>query len=737
MVVRRERIRPARVGCARCPYAMVVASANGDDRRDDAEHQGVARRGSEVGDRRAVDDRLDGPRHELRDRQEEDDEEQQPARRGGEPAPPAAQAPRLDDIPTREVLLVPRTSAHHTLDRQEREGQPQQHGRELQRGVLVERAVPHPEDRVGERLDTEEVHGTEVGERLHDRQGDAGRERGPGQGQRDPDDRSPVAVAEDACRVQGLARLPEERAPREHVDVGIEHRGEDADRRERRVEPGDAKPVPEQVRLERAREAVLPEDDEDQHVPRHRHGEDEGPVEQPTSREVVERVQDREATADEQRAGTDTEREQHAGPEGVGQQRARDRVEPRVATEEAEWQRQQRSDDEQRDQPADHRPPRDARRGPRGRRPRARRGVGRHVGARQFQPTSSISAIASSSRGPACSTSIGSCFTSAQSANCGSGGTDGFAANSPSSMISSCAATFREELDELDRLGALVRSAHDAGTGDVRVRPGTVLVGPRGRHREVLVLEQRPREVVVVAEADVAVSGGHRGEQLAVGVEHLRIVRHPGAEQRLGGGVTALGDHVGDERLVVVAVRGAEARTSAEARITEGLVARDLTRIDPLGRDHGDAHPRAQGPPFAARIVQLGWHVRFELGRGHGREQPRVLGPPEVREVGRDQDVGRGVVALAPEPLEELGCLAAPELDVDPGRLLEVLEHLLVAVVRAAVVDDERVALAARQGDRRAADQEDEHERHDWQGPTPTDEIGEHSEFACPGDLVM
>ena len=89
-------------------------------------------------------------------------------------------------------------------------------------------------------------------------------------------------------------------------------------------------------------------------------------------------------------------------------------------------------------------------------------------------------------------------------------------------------------------------------------------------------------------------------------------------------------------------------------------------------------------------------------------EQAGLLGAPEVREVGRDEQVGRRLVAFAAQAFEELGRGAAAQLDLEAGLLLERLEGLFVAVLRAAVVDHDVGGPAERE--RRGGEQRD-HER--------------------------
>ena len=103
-------------------------------------------------------------------------------------------------------------------------------------------------------------------------------------------------------------------------------------------------------------------------------------------------------------------------------------------------------------------------------------------------------------------------------------------------------------------------------------------------------------------------------------------------------------------------------------------------------------------------IVQL--DVRVELDR---LEQPGVVGAPEVGQVGGDEQVGVGRVALAAQALEQLGRGAAAQLDVEPGLLLEGLEGLLVAVLGAAVVDDDVGRSGEREGGHAEAGDDDQH----------------------------
>ena len=170
------------------------------------------------------------------------------------------------------------------------------------------------------------------------------------------------------------------------------------------------------------------------------------------------------------------------------------------------------------------------------------------------------------------------------------------------------------------------------------------------------------------------------------------------------------------KRLVVLVVARAQAELAAEARIAEVLVARHGVGGDALGRAHRRADTGADAPPRAVRVAQALVDVRAQR-RGLDRlEQPGLLGAPEVREVRGHEQVGGRLVAFAAQPLEELGRGAAAQLDVQAGLLLERLEGLLVAVLRAAVVDHDVGGTAERE---RGDGEQGDHE-HDGAGDEPS-----------------
>ena len=310
--------------------------------------------------------------------------------------------------------------------------------------------------------------------------------------------------------------------------------------------------------MQRAGDPVLPEGDEDQHVGRHGHRQHERPVQPAPAGEVVEGHQHRQPTADDERARPHPDAEEQAVDERAREQGSGDVGEGVDPAEEAGRQRDQRPDHHERHHGAHERP--------RGNAPtpgRRRDGGG---GGGQRQPTSSISSTASSISGPASLTAIGSIFTSAHSAMCGGGRDRRVGGELAAGRDQGLGLLRREVLDQRDGLVGPVGAGDHPDAGDVGVGAGAVLVWPRRGHREVGVVEQRPPQVVVVGEAEIAITRGDRGEQLPVGGDDVGVVGHPRLEQRPGLVVAPLGDHVGDERLVVLVRRGPQAGAAPELR---------------------------------------------------------------------------------------------------------------------------------------------------------------------------
>ena len=289
----------------------------------------------------------DRPDAELRQRREhhqpDERERQDRGRQGGH----AVQADGRHEVAARRELGVARTAAREALEHEQRERDRHQQRRELHRGLAVECVEPDAVDRVGEGPHAEQVHGAEVGERLHQRERHAAEDRRPRQRQAHAQDRPRSRQPEPARRLEQRARLAEERGPRQQVHVRVQHEREHADRAERRA---DAR----QVEAER---------EEREHVARHRERQHERPLDPAPPGELEERDERRErrcragacrrprrrsrmAVASRasgrkpeklrQPAGRDDERERQADQRTGHQQRAQDRadgeaIEPRAA----------------------------------------------------------------------------------------------------------------------------------------------------------------------------------------------------------------------------------------------------------------------------------------------------------------------------------------------------------------------------------------------------------------------
>jgi hypothetical protein len=106
-------------------------------------------------------------------------------------------------------------------------------------------------------------------------------------------------------------------------------------------------------------------------------------------------------------------------------------------------------------------------------------------------------------------------------------------------------------------------------------------------------------------------------------------------------------------------------------------------------------------------------------------EQARLLGAPQVREVRGDEQVGGRLVALAAQPLEQLGRGAPAQLEVLAPLLLERRERRLVAVLGAAVVHDD-VGLPAEGHDGGGQQAGEEQREPDQQAAATTDQGDEH-----------
>ena len=267
-----------------------------------------------------------------------------------------------------------RPAAGEPLEQQEHERHGHEQRRELHRGLAVEGVEPDAVDRVREGADPEQVHGAEVGERLHQGERHAAEDRRARERQADPHDRAPARHAEPAGRLEQRARLAQERRARQQVHVRVEHEREDADGAEARAH----------VRH------VEPEREEGEDVARHRQRQHQDPLDPRAAREVAERHERRQRGSEHERAGPDPDHEDRRGLDRLGQV-ARELRELPGSDQEADRQAQERPGYE--DSAEDRQDG-----GP----------VGPPPGGNQSHPTSSMSSRASSRCSPAPCTSIGS-----------------------------------------------------------------------------------------------------------------------------------------------------------------------------------------------------------------------------------------------------------------------------------------------------------------------------------------
>ena len=218
-----------------------------DGRRDHRNHRGhrgeqqaVDGGARECRPRRPVGERLRGPHDQLHHRKHEHDRQQR--RRETAAAHRAGPCGRRADhgVAATERLVVAGAPTQQPLERDERQRQADQYGRQLQGRGLVEGAVPDTVDRVRQRAIAEQVDGTEVRQRLHHGQRDAGAERRTSQRQCHAQHRPPVGQAERSGRLERLARLAQERAAPQHVDVRVEDQRQHRDRARRGADVGQA-----------------------------------------------------------------------------------------------------------------------------------------------------------------------------------------------------------------------------------------------------------------------------------------------------------------------------------------------------------------------------------------------------------------------------------------------------------------------------------------------------------------
>lgn len=210
--------------------------------------------------------------------------------------PPEPGAPDLGRAP-RGVRGKAPPAAQRALGRKAERREAQQQRRELRRRDRRPAREPGPEDPGREGLHPEMQHGPVIGDRLHHGECRAGRDRGPGDRQRDTAERLERADAEGARGLDQARRLAQEGHAAEQIDIRIKHEPEQQRRPRQRADlrkPVIVAPPAEgraQPALDRAPIAQPVEGDIGDDIARHRHRQHQRPFECPPPRKLAGRHQ--------------------------------------------------------------------------------------------------------------------------------------------------------------------------------------------------------------------------------------------------------------------------------------------------------------------------------------------------------------------------------------------------------------------------------------------------------------
>jgi hypothetical protein len=232
--------------------------------------------------------------------------------------------------------------AREPLEGQQRQRHRHEQRAELHRRLAVEAEEPDAVDGVGEGGHAEQVDRAEVGECLHQRQGDPAEDRRASHRHGHAQDRRAPRQAEAAGGLHGRARLGEEGAAGQQVDVRIEHEREDADRAK-----GGAERAP---RIEHAQR------EQGEHVAGHGQGEHQRPLDPGAAREVAERHEQGEGGPEHERAGADPGEQEGRAAQCLGQEPREARERARLSRHERDWQADQGPGYEQCGHERDHGP---------------------------------------------------------------------------------------------------------------------------------------------------------------------------------------------------------------------------------------------------------------------------------------------------------------------------------------------------------------------------------------------
>ena len=179
-----------------------------------------------IGEETRVDHPIGGlhrPVEEHRTRQQEAQEYGQETGGGSGGRLGAGQSVARQSPVTAGGVTDPAAAARQAFDQDQGENEDHQGRRQLRRRLRFAHAEPGAEDAGGEIVDGEVLHGAEIIERLHQRQGHPGGDSRPRQRQGHGKKAPPWIAAERAADLEDGDRLLEEGGPRQQIDIGVEH----------------------------------------------------------------------------------------------------------------------------------------------------------------------------------------------------------------------------------------------------------------------------------------------------------------------------------------------------------------------------------------------------------------------------------------------------------------------------------------------------------------------------------
>ena len=124
------------------------------------------------------------------------------------------------------IALMPSSP---TLQQHESKDDGQHRQRDLRRPGEVRACHPRRVDGNGQRADAKEFRGADIVQRLHERQAEPQRDGGPGQRQRNPDERLTAGQPERSPGLEEACRLHREQRSGRQVHIGIQHEAQHPD----------------------------------------------------------------------------------------------------------------------------------------------------------------------------------------------------------------------------------------------------------------------------------------------------------------------------------------------------------------------------------------------------------------------------------------------------------------------------------------------------------------------------